>query len=110
MTPKTHQELVERVARRIFETWAAAGNSDATWDELVRMQPGDGYAAAKGIYELALKEAEAAISEVYAALDEPNNEMIGALWSANASRGWPEAAKTCWQAALAASPLAKEGE
>lgn len=66
--------MVERVARAIFETWAADGNSDATWEELLLMQTKDGYAEGKKIYGLALKEARAAIDAMY----EPTDAMIDA--------------------------------
>ena len=52
---------IEEVAKAIYETWAADGNSEATWDELLRMQKQDGYPTAKTMYALAFKEARAAI-------------------------------------------------
>jgi hypothetical protein len=53
--------MLERVARAIFETWAAEGNSDVTWAELLKMRDGDGYQEGKRMYALAIKEARAAI-------------------------------------------------
>lgn len=63
--------MIERVARSIFETWAAEQKSKTTWEELLRMRDADGYQNAKGVYRLAIKEARAAIES----MREPMNEM-----------------------------------
>ncbi len=63
---------VEEVARAIFETWAADGETEASWDDLLKMQTKDGYQAGKNIYALALKEARAAIK----AMRDLNDAML----------------------------------
>ncbi|PRD42064.1 hypothetical protein C5748_18070 [Phyllobacterium phragmitis] len=89
MTPKTHQELVERVARRI-DPYAWSDPSMA-----IRQR-------------VSQKTAEAAISEVYAAVEEPTLDML--TGGINAFLDDPERKQsTLWRAMLAASPLAKEG-
>jgi hypothetical protein len=77
-------EMVERVARAIYETWAADGNSEATWDELLRMQKLDGYPTAKTMYALAFKEARAAIE----AMRKPTGAMEDMMEGSRDSGGW----------------------
>lgn len=84
------KELIEKVAREMTSTLRHHG---------VELHPED----IRGI-------SQDAISTILAALHEPNAEMINALWSVNSSRGWPEAAKTCWQSAINASPLGEQSD
>jgi hypothetical protein len=86
-------EMIERVARAIFETWAADGNSDVTWAELLKMRDGDGYQEGKRMYALAIKEARAAIE----AMREPTKPMVDAAVrdtlegpGISAFRNWPD--------------------
>lgn len=102
------KELIEKVAKAINGPFhPVTEGSLFTLDQLrdVRWQQINGAER-----KLCLASAQAAISTILAALQEPNAEMIKALWSANASGGWPEAAKTCWQSVLAASALGEQSE
>lgn len=69
-------EMIERVAKAIFETWADAEGSETTWNALVQMQRMDGYANSKKHYKMAFDEARAAIS----AMMEPTDDMENAGW------------------------------
>ncbi|NIH74467.1 hypothetical protein FHV99_001674 [Ochrobactrum sp. P20RRXII] len=95
------KELIEKVARALFE--AVDENTFKSKED------GDAWGVVDGEVNFHT-QAQAAISTILAALQEPNAEMINALWSVNSSRGWPEAAKTCWQSAINASSLGEQSE
>lgn len=65
-------DIVEKVARAIYEAFCEAEGIDATWEELRRMNAADGYATAKKWHRLAFVEARAAIE----ALRDPTEAMI----------------------------------
>lgn len=67
-------EMIDRVAKAIFETWAEAEGSETTWDALVQMQSMDGYANSKKHYKMAFDEARAAIE----AMREPSADLLRA--------------------------------
>jgi len=105
------KELIAFMARAIFEAWRDENKSDATWDELLSMQARDGYMDGKKIYALAFKEAQAAISTILAALQEPTEGMEKAHDMAHA-RAEPIFANTAdvWRAMLNASQLGEQSE
>jgi hypothetical protein len=69
-------EMVERVAKAIFDAWAQAEGAETTWEELVEAQGKDGYAHSKKHYKMAVDEARAAISVMM----EPTDDMENAGW------------------------------
>lgn len=106
------KELIEKVARAIFETWRDENKSDATWEELLSMQRRDGYMEGKKIYDLASKEAKAAISTILDALQEPTEGMILSYEEyMNETKIFsrPHGAHV-WRALLNASPLGEQSE
>lgn len=87
----THAELVEKVARAIYE--GANGNLRPWAHQHKRTR------------DIYLADATAALAAVHAALQEPSGEMI---WAADPHAG-PTVSFRVWQAMLDASPL-KDGK
>jgi len=67
-------EMIERVARAIFEAWRTAKGAEGTWDEALRAHAAGqaSYPTAFEYVELARAEARAAIR----AMREPNAIMV----------------------------------
>lgn len=64
-------DMVERVAKAIFQAWAEGEGSDATWDEIVRVKDDPDFPKLQKLYRLAMAEARAAI----AIMREPTVDM-----------------------------------
>lgn len=66
-------DMVERVARAIFEAWAAEESAASTWGDVCQRAK-DGYPHAQKWHRMAISEARAAIE----AMREPTAEMEAA--------------------------------
>lgn len=91
-------EMVERVAKSIYETWANIEGSDVTWEELAERNAMDGYPNAKKWYAMAHLEARAAIQAMCEPTEAMNANMVEAL--NDYADPW-----AVWQAGLAAALL-----
>lgn len=72
-------EMVERVARAIYEAEARVEGVHSSWEEIKERLDRDGYPYAKLAYAKSLDAARAAIEAMREA--EPTEAMMGAMWS-----------------------------
>lgn len=82
-------EMVERVARAIYETWAKNRNVTEPWDEVLRL--------GHSVVQEARSEASAAIE----AMREPTTGMLEAMWAEEEAGGG--SARELWLVAIAAA-------
>ena len=102
MPSKEYEALVEKVAKAIHEALVKRGA--VPWDKFVAVNP-----SAK---ELKIEEAQAAISTIRAALQEPNEAMKDA-WDLDTGRWISEEIEDPyhpWRVMLAASALGEQSE
>jgi len=90
-------EMVERVARAIFEAWATEESAASTWDDVCQRAK-DGYPHAIKWHRMAISEARAAIE----AMRKPNEDMYEAAWNAEVSCSYTESAYA-WSAMIDAA-------
>jgi hypothetical protein len=95
----THDELVERVARALYE----AGTWEGAWSSIIDVDA-----------DIVRDQATAALAAVYEAIKEPTSTVIrdGVSHRLSTSIGgdnrWPEDTAALYRAMLAASPLNPE--
>lgn len=92
-------DIVERVARAIFEAWAAEESAASTWDDVCQRAK-DGYPHAQKWHRMAISEARAAIE----AMREPTPKMVEAHYMAHARAETVMAdAQSVWNAMIDAA-------
>lgn len=105
MADLTHEELVERVARKICDVWGYEWDGDPDHEQTAPDVTGDyDERPSKELFRIA---AESSISTIAEALREPTEEMMMAMIYAKKLM-WPIVGQVLtveYRAAIAASPL-----